>query len=74
MFMRSTGRPPIQCIDIYLLTSQDGRGYQGRLLHKWDINACPMSSMDFAENGKILVAAWETGVAAADKDREPPDG
>jgi hypothetical protein len=48
--------------DIYLLSSNDhGRTFQGKLLHKWDINACPMSSMDFAESGNIVVAAWETG-------------
>ena len=48
--------------DIYLLTSNDhGENFHGRLLHKWDINACPMSSMDFAENGSMIVGAWETG-------------
>jgi hypothetical protein len=48
--------------DIYLLRSSDrGRTFQGKLLHKWDINACPMSSMDFAENAGVLVCAWETG-------------
>jgi len=48
--------------DIYLLHSNDhGRTFQGMLLHKWNINACPMSSMDFAENGDNLVGAWETG-------------
>lgn len=48
--------------DIYELRSTDrGRTFQGRLLHKWNINACPMSSMDIAENGKDSVAAWETG-------------
>ncbi len=48
--------------DIYLLRSQNkGKTFEGRLLHKWDINACPMSSMDFAENGKMVVGAWETG-------------
>jgi len=48
--------------DIYLLTSTDrGNTFQGRLLHKWDINACPMSSMDFAEKGNTVVGAWETG-------------
>jgi hypothetical protein len=48
--------------DIYLLHSTDrGRTFQGRLLHKWDINACPMSSMDFAENTGVLACAWETG-------------
>ncbi len=48
--------------DIYLLTSQaKGGGFEGRLLHSWDVNACPMSSMDFAENGNVVVGAWETG-------------
>ncbi len=48
--------------DIYLLTSKDqGRSFQGSLLHKWNINACPMSSMDFAENAGMLIGAWETG-------------
>jgi hypothetical protein len=47
--------------DIYLLTSNDhGRTFQGELLHKWNINACPMSSMDFAQNANMVVAAWET--------------
>lgn len=48
--------------DIYLLTSRNqGQSFQGRLLHKWDINACPMSSMDIAENADMVVGAWETG-------------
>ncbi len=48
--------------DIYLLTSQNrGQSFHGRLLHKWDINACPMSSMDIAENADMVVGAWETG-------------
>jgi hypothetical protein len=48
--------------DIYLLHSTDrGRTFQGKLLHKWDINACPMSSMDFAENSGVSLCAWETG-------------
>jgi len=47
--------------DIYLLTSTDrGRTFRGGLLHKWDINACPMSSMDIVQNGNTLVGAWET--------------
>jgi hypothetical protein len=48
--------------DIYLLTSTDqGRTFRGGLLHKWDVNTCPMSSMDIVGNGKTLVGAWETG-------------
>ena len=48
--------------DIYLLTSTDqGRKFRGGLLHKWNINACPMSSMDIVESGRTLAGAWETG-------------
>jgi hypothetical protein len=48
--------------DIYLLRSSDhGKSFQGSLLHKWNINACPMSSMDFAEHADTMVCAWETG-------------
>ncbi|HLG97894.1 MAG TPA: sialidase family protein [Bryobacteraceae bacterium] len=48
--------------DIYLLHSRDrGKTFQGTLLHKWNINACPMSSMDFAENANTLVCTWQTG-------------
>ncbi|MBI2685544.1 MAG: hypothetical protein HYX27_04445 [Acidobacteria bacterium] len=48
--------------DIYLLRSTNkGETFSGKLLHKWDINACPMSSMDFAESANGVAAAWETG-------------
>jgi hypothetical protein len=48
--------------DIYLISSRDhAKSFQGGLLHKWEINACPMSSMDFAENANLIIAAWETG-------------
>jgi hypothetical protein len=48
--------------DVYLLYSNDrAKTFRGTLLHKWNINACPMSSMDFAENGGTLVCAWQTG-------------
>ncbi len=44
--------------DIYLLSSKDhGNTFAGSLVQKWEINACPMSSMSFAEG----LAAWETG-------------
>jgi hypothetical protein len=47
--------------DIYLLKSSDqGKSFEGRLVQKWEINACPMSSMDIAENANIVVGAWET--------------
>jgi hypothetical protein len=48
--------------DIYLLTSADrGHSFSGRILHKWDINACPMSSMGFAEAETKVLGTWETG-------------
>lgn len=48
--------------DIYLLTSHDqARSFEGYKLHSWDINACPMSSMSFAESAGRVEGAWETG-------------
>lgn len=48
--------------DIYLLSSRDhGRSFQGSLVQRWEINACPMSSMSFAESAGTTLAAWETG-------------
>ncbi len=48
--------------DIVLLTSFDrGRTYTGRRLHKWEINACPMSSMALSEGAGNVAGAWETG-------------
>jgi hypothetical protein len=48
--------------DIYLLTLHDqARGFEGRKLHPWQINACPMSSMAFAEGAGTVEGAWETG-------------
>jgi hypothetical protein len=48
--------------DIYLLSSSDGAvHFADRMLHPWNINACPMSSMDFAEADGNVEGAWETG-------------
>ena len=48
--------------DIYLLTSADrGSTFSDRELHPWNINACPMSSMSFAEQQTKVEGAWETG-------------
>ena len=48
--------------DIYLLSSGDaGTHFAGRQLHAWNINACPMSSMAFAEGVGKVEGAWETG-------------
>ena len=47
--------------DIYLLRSSDtGKTFSAALLHPWNINACPMSSMSFIETGQGVVGAWET--------------
>lgn len=48
--------------DIYLLASKDhGNSFAGSLVQSWEINACPMSSMSFAESSGSTYAAWETG-------------
>jgi hypothetical protein len=47
--------------DIYLLRSSDaGKSFSNSKLHTWDINACPMSSMDLIEAGGEVLGAWET--------------
>ena len=47
--------------DIYLLTSRDrARTFADRKLDIWDINACPMSSMAFAEGAGKVEGSWET--------------
>jgi hypothetical protein len=47
--------------DIYLLHSTDAAGtFSAALLHPWNINACPMSSMTFVETGALVFGAWET--------------
>jgi hypothetical protein len=48
--------------DIYLLSSANrGASFSDRKLHAWNINACPMSSMSFAERRGKVEGAWETG-------------
>jgi hypothetical protein len=48
--------------NIYLLASRDhGKTFQGSMIHPWEVNACPMSSMSFAESHGTISAAWETG-------------
>jgi hypothetical protein len=48
--------------DIYVLTSHDhAQTFEGRKLHPWEINACPMSSMTFSEVAGKVEGAWETG-------------
>lgn len=62
--------------DLYLLRSSDrGKSFSGTKLHEWEIGACPMSSMHFAEaEGKVWVA-WETAgqvwFARADEPSKP---
>lgn len=47
--------------DIFILVSRDhAAGFRGGRLHPWQINACPMSSMAFAEGPGGVVGAWET--------------
>jgi hypothetical protein len=47
--------------DMYLLVSRDeGKTFTGHLLDQWNIGACPMSSMAFAEGAGAIDAAWQT--------------
>jgi len=47
--------------DMFLLTSpRSAHGFDGRKLDTWEINACPMTSMDFAQAGEKIEGAWET--------------
>jgi hypothetical protein len=47
--------------DMVLLTSRDrGVSYQGIRLHRWKLDACPMSSESFAESPAGVLGAWET--------------
>src|SRR5262249_39609456 len=60
--------------DIYLLTSQDNvSSFKGRKLHAWEVNACPMSSMGFAEVAGKVEGAWETGGQVFFKDLTSAD-
>ncbi len=46
--------------DMYLLSSADhGASFRGRLLSKWQIDGCPMSSANFANSPRGTLAAWE---------------
>ncbi len=47
--------------DINLLVSNDsGKTFQDKILDRWELNACPMSSMSFGELEKSMLIGWET--------------
>jgi inosine-uridine nucleoside N-ribohydrolase len=47
--------------DMYLAVSKDGGShFSGERIHPWQINACPMTTSMFSENGHRIVSAWET--------------
>jgi hypothetical protein len=47
--------------DIYMLRSSDtGKTFSSGLVQRWEINACPMSSMSFVETANEVLGAWET--------------
>ena len=47
--------------DTYLLVSKDdGKTFAGRVVDKWNIGACPASSMAFAQGPGVVSAAWQT--------------
>lgn len=48
--------------DVYSLVSRDrGRTFASTLVDRWEIGACPMTSMSIAAAGDETVRAWETG-------------
>jgi hypothetical protein len=47
--------------DVYLLVSKDaGHTFTGQGVDAWNIEACPMTSMAFAQGPMAVVAAWQT--------------
>jgi hypothetical protein len=47
--------------DMYLLTSHDhGDHFEGRTVHPWKAEFCPMSSASLADGRSDVLAAWET--------------
>ena len=47
--------------DMVLLISENtGRSFYGALVHKWKINACPMSTAFITEGNRAVLLAWET--------------
>jgi hypothetical protein len=48
--------------DTFLLATRDvGKHFLGNVVHKWEINACPMSSEALAEGPDgVVYTAWET--------------
>src|SRR5438132_8423432 len=47
--------------DMILLASADQvKSFQDSVVHKWRVNACPMSSESFAEGPGGVFSAWET--------------
>ena len=48
--------------DTMLLVSRDkGDTFTEKRLHRWNINACPMSTYSITESTNGILAAWETG-------------
>jgi hypothetical protein len=47
--------------DMVLLISENtGRNFYEALVHKWKINACPMSTAFITEGNRAVLLAWET--------------
>lgn len=47
--------------DINLLISDDGgKAFQSKLLERWKVASCPMSSMSFCETPEAMLVGWET--------------
>jgi len=47
--------------DMYLVASKDnGTSFQSTLMHKWKLEACPMSTAAIGESRTGILVAWET--------------
>jgi hypothetical protein len=47
--------------DMYLLVSSDkGSTFTATDLHRWEIGACPMSTVSLAQAGERILLSWET--------------
>jgi hypothetical protein len=47
--------------DMYLLVSKDkGRTFEGKVVHNWESDMCPMSTDSIGEGSEGIMIAWET--------------
>ena len=60
--------------DMVLLTSTNcGKTFRETRIHKWELNACPMSTVSISEGGTGVLAAWETEAQVYFAEVEPSE-